>query len=56
MWGTLFTAIVKGLLDWLAGLVKSQTRTTGEDIQAKPGLRDNLNARLAEWKARKGAP
>jgi hypothetical protein len=47
----LFAAI----LDWLTGLVKSQTRTAGEDAQAKPGLREALDRRLAEWKARKGA-
>ena len=52
MWQALFTAI----LDWLAGLVKSQTRTAGEDVQAKSGLRESLNKRLAEWKARRGAP
>jgi hypothetical protein len=46
----LFTAI----LDWLTGLVKSQTRTAGEDVSGKPGLRESLDRRLAEWKARKG--
>jgi hypothetical protein len=51
MWQALFAAI----LDWLTGLVKSQTRTAGEDVQAKPGLREALDKRLAEWKARKGA-
>jgi hypothetical protein len=51
MWLALFTAI----LDWLTGLVQSQTRTAGEDGTAKPGLREALNKRLAEWKARKGA-
>ena len=50
MWLALFTAI----LDWLTGLVKIQTRTAGEDIVAKPGLRESLDERLAEWKARKG--
>ena len=52
MWLALFTAI----LDWLTGLVKSQTRTAGEDVVAKPGLRESLNKRLAAWKASKGAP
>ena len=52
MWLALFTAF----LDWLTGLVKSQTQTAGEDVVAKPGLRDSLNKRLADWKARKGAP
>ena len=52
MWLALFTAI----LDWLSGLVKSQTRTAGEDVSAKPGLRESLNKRLAAWKAAKGAP
>ena len=52
MWQALFTAI----LDWLTGLVKSQTRTTGGDVQGKPGLRESLDKRLADWKARKGAP
>ena len=52
MWLALFTAI----LDWLTGLVKSQTQTAGEDVVAKPGLRESLNRRLVEWKARKGAP
>ena len=51
MWLALFTAI----LEWLTGLVKSQTRTAAEDVSAKPGLRESLNKRLAEWKARKGA-
>ena len=50
----LFTAVVNGLLDWLTGLVKSQTRTAGEDVSGKPGLRESLDRRLAEWKARKG--
>jgi hypothetical protein len=49
MWQALFAAI----LDWLTGLVKSQTRTAGEDAQAKPGLREALDKRLAEWKARR---
>ncbi len=51
MWLALFTAI----LEWLTGLAKSQSRTAGEDASAKPGLRESLNKRLAEWKARKGA-
>ena len=52
MWLALFTAI----LDWLTGLVQSQTRSAGEDVPAKPGLRESLNKRLAAWKAAKGAP
>ena len=52
MWQALFTAI----LDWLTGLVKSQTQTAGEDVVAKPGLKESLNKRLAAWKASKGAP
>lgn len=52
MWLALFTAI----LDWLTGLVKSQTRTAGEDVQGKPGLKKSLDRRLAEWKARRGVP
>ena len=52
MWQALFTAI----LDWLTGLVKSQTRTAGEDVVAKPGLKESLDKRLAAWKASKGAP
>ena len=52
MWLALFTAI----LDWLTGLVKSQTQTAGEDVVEKPGLRESLNKRLAKWKASKGAP
>ena len=51
MWQALFTAI----LDWLTGLVKSQTRTAGEDVVAKPGLKESLDKRLAAWKASKGA-
>jgi len=39
MWQALFTAIVNGLLDWLTGLVKSQTRTAGEDVAGKPGVK-----------------
>ena len=52
MWLALFTAF----LDWLTGLVKSQTQTAGEDVVSKPGLRESLNKRLADWKASKGAP
>ena len=52
MWLALFTAI----LDWLTGLVKSQTQTAGEDVVAKLGLKESLNKRLADWKASKGAP
>ena len=52
MWLALFTAI----LDWLTGLVKSQTQTAGEDVVAKSGLKERLNKRLADWKVRKGAP
>jgi len=52
MWQALFTAI----LDWLTGLVKSQTQTAGEDVVAKPGLKESLDKRLAAWKASKGAP
>ena len=52
MWQALFTAI----LDWLTGLVKSQTQTVGEDVVAKPGLKESLDKRLAAWKASKGAP
>ena len=51
MWLALFTAI----LDWLTGLVKSQTQTAGEDLVAKAGLKERLNKRLADWKASKGA-
>jgi hypothetical protein len=50
MWAALFKAI----LDWLTGLVKSQTGTAGEDVTAKPGLRDRLDRRLAAWKAGRG--
>ena len=52
MWQALFTAI----LDWLTGLVQSQTRTAGEDVSPKPGLKESLNKRLADWKARRWAP
>jgi len=52
MWQALITAI----LDWLTGLVKSQTRTAGEDVVAKPGLKESLDKRLAEWKAGRGVP
>jgi len=51
MWQALFTAI----LDWLTGLVKSQTQTAGEDVVAKPGLKESLDKRLAEWKAKQKA-
>ena len=51
MWLALFTAF----LDWLTGLVKSQTQTAGEDVVAKPGIKESLNKRLADWKASKGA-
>ena len=51
MWQALFTAI----LDWLTGLVMSQSRTAGEDVKPKPGLiatllrcqRAQLNQRAA---------
>jgi len=56
MWQALFTAIVTGLLDWLSGLVKSQTRTAGEDVVAKSGLKESLDKRLAAWKAGRGVP
>ena len=52
MWQALFTAI----LDWLTGLVKSQTRTAGEDVVAKPGLKESLDKRLAAWKAGRSVP
>ena len=52
MWQALFTAI----LDWLTGLVKSQTQTAGEDVVAKPGLKEILDKRLSDWTARKGVP
>ena len=52
MWQALFTAI----LDWLTGLVMSQSRTAGEDVKPKPGLKESLDKRLAEWKARRGVP
>ena len=52
MWQALFTAI----LDWLTGLVKSQTQTAGEDVVAKPGLKESLDKRLAAWKAGRGVP
>ena len=52
MWQALFTAI----LAWLTGLVKSQTQTVGEDLVAKPGLKENLDKRLADWKKKAGAP
>ena len=52
MWQALFTAI----LDWLTGLVKSQTQTAGEDVVAKPGLKESLDKRLDDWKSRSGAP
>ena len=52
MWQALFTAI----LDWLTGLVKSQTQTAGEDVVAKPGLKESLDNRLAAWKAGRGVP
>jgi len=52
MWQALFKAI----LDWLTGLVKSQSRTAGEDLSAKPGLKESLDKRLAEWKKKEGAP
>jgi hypothetical protein len=55
MWRALFTALFSSLLDWLTGLVKGQSRTAGEDVEAKPGLRARLNTRLAAWKAGKGA-
>ena len=52
MWLALFTAV----LEWLTGLVKSQSRTAGEDAVAKPGLRESLNKRLEAWKGKAGAP
>ncbi|MEI6210928.1 MAG: hypothetical protein WCR06_04815 [bacterium] len=52
MWLALFTA----LLDWLTGLVKTQSRKTGEDVSGNTELRDRLNARLATWKKKNGVP
>jgi hypothetical protein len=53
----MWVALFKSILDWLTGLVKSQTGTAGEDVSAKPGLRERLDRRLAEWKAgRDGKP
>ncbi len=50
MWVALFTAI----LQWLTGLARSRTGTAGADAAAKPGLRERLDRRLAEWKAGRG--
>ncbi len=47
MWTALFTAV----LQWLTGLARSRTGTAGADAAAKPGLRERLDWRLAEWKA-----
>jgi hypothetical protein len=50
MWAALLTAV----LEWLAGLVRSQTRTVAGDAQGKPGLRERLNRRVEGWKAGRG--
>ena len=47
MWVALFTAI----LQWLTGLARSRTGTAGADAAAKPGLRERLDRRLAEWRS-----
>ncbi len=50
IWEVLFAA----LLGWLTGLARSRTGTDGSDAAAKPGLRERLDRRLAEWKAGRG--
>lgn len=50
MWQGLFAA----LLGWLTGLARSRTGTAGADALPKPGLRERLDRRLAEWKAGRG--
>jgi len=50
MWQGLFAA----LLEWLTALARSRTGTAGADAAAKPGLRERLDRRLAEWKAGRG--
>ncbi len=47
MWAALFAAV----LEWLTGLARSRTGTAAADASAKPGLRERLDKRLAEWKA-----
>jgi len=48
MWAVVITAI----LDWLYGVLRERTRTTSSDLPLKPGLRESLNKRLDEWKAK----
>ncbi len=47
MWAALFAAV----LEWLTGLARSRTGTAAADALPKPGLRERLDRRLAEWKA-----
>ena len=53
MWAALCTALFTAILEWLTGLAKSRTGTAGTDVVAKPGLRERLDRRLAEWKAQR---
>lgn len=48
MWASVITAI----LTWLCEFLREQSHTTGSDLPAKPGLRDRLNKKLDEWKAK----
>ena len=52
MWASLLTA----LLEFVARLVANQTRKVGSDAPANADAKQRLNARLAAWKRRSGAP
>ena len=43
-------AVITAILDWLYGVWREQSHTTGADLPLKPGLRESLNKRLNEWK------
>jgi hypothetical protein len=52
MWASLLTA----LLEFVARLVANQTRKVGSDAPANQAAKQRLDARLAAWKRRSGAP
>jgi hypothetical protein len=52
MWATLLTV----LLDFIAKTIAIQSRKVGSDASANAAAKQRLDARLAAWKRRSGAP
>lgn len=48
----MWIAVITAVLDWLYGIWREQSHTTGVDLPTKPGLRESLNKRLDEWKSK----